>query len=57
MESLVLPGALEPRRTHREGAFEDPGGFFLASLVSAAIFLIGLRLVFLSEDKVIEKIY
>lgn len=39
------------------GPFDDPGKFLLSSLAALLIFLFGLRLLYLCEDKVIEKIY
>lgn len=45
------------RATLVGGAFDDPGKFFLSALASLLIFLLGLRFLYLSEDKVIEKIY
>jgi len=39
------------------GSFDDPANFFLSSLMALALFLLGLRFLYLSEDKVIEKIY
>lgn len=45
------------RATLVGGGFEDPGKFSLSVLASLLIFLLGLRFLYLSEDKVIEKIY
>jgi len=45
------------RATLVGGAFEDPGRFLLSALASVLVFLLGLRFLYLSEDKVIEKIY
>lgn len=38
------------------GSFDNPLGFLLSSMGALALFLLGLRLLYLAEDKVIEKL-
>ncbi len=38
------------------GAFDNPHGFLASSVGALAVFLLGLRLLYLAEDKVVEKL-
>lgn len=44
------------RSTLAGGAFDNPEGFLLSSVGALALFLLGLRLLYLAEDKVVEKL-
>lgn len=45
------------RATLVGGSFDEPGKFLLSALGALAVFLLGLRFLYVCEDKVIEKIY